>query len=80
MSLNVLGAKVSLGGQEHLDVLAGSVENAGKVGGSHDCGCLCVACLDENCAIVGWVVVGGIDKVRDTRAWSWRISKRQKCG
>lgn len=39
MNLHVLGANVSLGGQEHLDVLAGGVENAGQVGGSHDCGC-----------------------------------------
>lgn len=37
MNLQVLGADVSLGSQEHLDVLAGGVENAGQVGGSHDC-------------------------------------------
>lgn len=39
MNLQVLGAQVALGGQEHLNVLAGSIENAGQVSGRHDCDC-----------------------------------------
>lgn len=30
---------MALGGQEHLNVLAGSIENAGQVSGRHDCDC-----------------------------------------
>lgn len=30
---------MALGGQEHLNVLAGSIENAGQVSGCHDCDC-----------------------------------------
>ena len=38
VNLQVLGAEVGLGSQEELNVLAGGVENAGQVGGRHDCG------------------------------------------
>lgn len=37
MNLQVLGTEVALGSEEHLNVLLGSVENAGEVGGGHDC-------------------------------------------
>lgn len=30
---------MALGGQEHLNVLAGSIENAGQVSGGHGCDC-----------------------------------------
>lgn len=39
VNLQVLGAQVALGSQEHLNVLAGSIENAGQVSGGHDCDC-----------------------------------------
>lgn len=35
MNLKILGAEMGLRGQEHLDVLAGGIEDGGEVGGSH---------------------------------------------
>lgn len=35
MHLEVLGTEVALGRQEHLDVLAGGIENGRQVSGSH---------------------------------------------
>lgn len=40
--LEVLGTEVALSSQEHLDVLAGGVEDGGKVGGSHLDGFACL--------------------------------------
>lgn len=37
VDLQVLGTEVALSSEEHLNVLLGSVENAGEVSGGHDC-------------------------------------------
>lgn len=58
MHLEVLGSQVALGGQEHLDVLGGGIENRGEVGGSH---------LDDLTARVSnaWEWDGGCEVVEE---------------
>lgn len=54
MNLEVLGAEVALSSQEGLNVLAGGVEDGGKVGGSHLDGFLLFVLGDEK----GWLEKG----------------------
>lgn len=57
---------MALGGQEHLNVLAGSIENAGQVSGRHDCDCWT---RKNRSSRRSQFVVGRMSKISKMDAW-----------